>query len=94
VLGESIPSFPAEVLDQLEASRREGKRLCERAIARGLWLRPLGEVVPVLPAVTASSEQLEWLGVTLKSIFLVQKNPNFPIFNPFFWNNRPSLPNG
>jgi len=53
---------------RFEASRREGKRLCERAIARGLWLRPLGDVVPVLPAVTAPGADLQWLEKTLRAV--------------------------
>ncbi len=57
-----------ETKARFEASRRMGKRFCERAIARGLWLRPLGDVVPVLPAVTASHTDLEWLEKTLKAV--------------------------
>jgi len=57
-----------ETKARFQASRREGKRFCERAIARGLWLRPLGDVVPVLPAVTASRGEIEWLGGILNEI--------------------------
>jgi len=49
--------------------KRMGKRICEQAISRGLWLRPLGDVIPILPAVTTPPQELDWLGKTLSSIF-------------------------
>ena len=49
--------------------KRMGKRICEQAISRGLWLRPLGDVVPILPAVTTPPKELDWLGDILTSIF-------------------------
>ena len=65
---------------RFEVSRRMGKEFCEQAISRGLWLRPLGDVVPILPAVKASAEQLDWLGKTLRSIFsseIFSHSPHF-----------------
>ena len=65
---------------RFEVSRRMGKEFCEQAISRGLWLRPLGDVVPILPAVKASAEQLDWLGKTLRSIFSSENFSHSPHF--------------
>jgi adenosylmethionine-8-amino-7-oxononanoate aminotransferase len=58
-----------ETKSPFQGYKRMGKRICEQAISRGLWLRPLGDVVPILPAVTTPTQELVWLGETLSSIF-------------------------
>jgi adenosylmethionine-8-amino-7-oxononanoate aminotransferase len=52
----------------MERSVRFGKRVCDKALERGLWLRPLGDVVPILPAVASSPEDLDWIGKTLQKV--------------------------
>ena len=46
-----------------------GRRLCERALEHGLWLRPLGDVVVVMPPLAASDAELQWLGDTICEVF-------------------------
>jgi adenosylmethionine-8-amino-7-oxononanoate aminotransferase len=58
-----------ETKSPFQGYKRMGKRICEQAISRGLWLRPLGDVIPILPAVTTPTQELVWLGETLSSIF-------------------------
>jgi len=58
-----------ETKSPFEGNKRMGKRICEQAISRGLWLRPLGDVIPILPAVTTPPQELDWLGETLSRIF-------------------------
>jgi adenosylmethionine-8-amino-7-oxononanoate aminotransferase len=58
-----------ETKSPFQGYKRMGKQICEQAISRGLWLRPLGDVVPILPAVTTPPQELDWLGKTLSSIF-------------------------
>ena len=58
-----------ETKSPFQGYKRMGKQICEQAISRGLWLRPLGDVVPILPAVTTPTQELVWLGETLSSIF-------------------------
>ncbi|MFN5185380.1 MAG: adenosylmethionine--8-amino-7-oxononanoate transaminase [Planctomycetota bacterium] len=58
-----------ETKSPFQGYKRMGKRICEQAISRGLWLRPLGDVIPILPAVTTPPQELDWLGETLSRIF-------------------------
>jgi adenosylmethionine-8-amino-7-oxononanoate aminotransferase len=58
---------------RMERSARFGKRVCDKALERGLWLRPLGDVVPILPAVALSPEDLAWIGKTLEEICKCQR---------------------
>ena len=53
---------------RFDATLRVGKRVCDATIQQGLWLRPLGDVLPVLPAVNASAEELHWLAKTLSEV--------------------------
>lgn len=62
-----------ETRSPFEGYNRVGKRVCEQAVSRGLWLRPLGDVIPILPAVTTTAQDMNWLGKTLSSI-LAEKN--------------------
>jgi adenosylmethionine---8-amino-7-oxononanoate aminotransferase len=43
---------------QLTADRRWGRRVCAAAVERGVLLRPLGDVVVVMPPLTVTSEEL------------------------------------
>jgi len=51
-------------------SLRTGKKVCDLATQRGLWLRPLGDVIPILPSVIASREELQWVGQTIDQVFV------------------------
>lgn len=68
------------VADRASKRRFEGrmrmcKRICDASIERGLWLRPLGDVVPILPAVNASEEDLLWVGkIVEESIASVERS--------------------
>jgi len=53
---------------RLDASKRSGKRACDEAVSRGLWLRPLGDVIPILPAVNVSDSEMSWLGNKLLEV--------------------------
>jgi adenosylmethionine-8-amino-7-oxononanoate aminotransferase len=50
---------------RFNGSLRTGKKVCDQATRRGLWLRPLGDVIPILPSVIASREELQWVGQTI-----------------------------
>jgi adenosylmethionine-8-amino-7-oxononanoate aminotransferase len=47
------------------ADLRVGYRVCQAATQRGVWLRPLGDVVVVMPPLATTSEQFELLGQVL-----------------------------
>ena len=52
-----------------DAERRIGQRICQRAIQRGVWIRPLGDVVVLMPPLVASDEELDLLAeVVVESI--------------------------
>jgi adenosylmethionine-8-amino-7-oxononanoate aminotransferase len=44
---------------------RWGRQVCAAAVARGVLLRPLGDVVVVMPPLTISSEELHRIVRTL-----------------------------
>lgn len=44
-------SFPAEQL--------RGRRVCEHALERGVWLRPLGDVVVMMPPLSIREDEIE-----------------------------------
>jgi len=47
------------------AGRRWGRRVCNAAVRRGVLLRPLGDVVVVMPHLTVTSEQLALITTVL-----------------------------
>lgn len=48
-----------------------GRNICRLAIERDLWIRPLGDVVVLMPPLVASNDQLDWLAdVVIESIHL------------------------
>jgi adenosylmethionine-8-amino-7-oxononanoate aminotransferase len=55
---------------RFDGSLRIGKKVCDQATRRGLWLRPLGDVIPILPSVIASREELRWVGQTIHQVFV------------------------
>lgn len=48
------------------ATERRGYRVCKRTTASGVWLRPLGDVVVVMPPLSISDGDLELLGRVLR----------------------------
>jgi adenosylmethionine-8-amino-7-oxononanoate aminotransferase len=48
------------------AAERRGYHVCKRTTAEGVWLRPLGDVVVVMPPLVISDGELELLGRVLK----------------------------
>jgi adenosylmethionine-8-amino-7-oxononanoate aminotransferase len=71
---------------QLDWRARTGKRICERVIQEGLWLRPLGDVIPILPCVLANRQELRWMAGTLAQVLATVTSPIIPKI-------LPSLPN-
>jgi adenosylmethionine-8-amino-7-oxononanoate aminotransferase len=49
----------------LPAASQRGRRVCARAIERGVWLRPLGDVIVVMPPLAISEADLRLLGDVL-----------------------------
>ena len=41
-------------------------QVCRRALQRGVWLRPIGNVIPIVPPLSATEEELELLMDSLK----------------------------
>jgi adenosylmethionine-8-amino-7-oxononanoate aminotransferase len=46
--------------------QRHGYRVCKEATAQGVWLRPLGDVVVVMPPLSINDAELELLGRVLR----------------------------
>jgi adenosylmethionine-8-amino-7-oxononanoate aminotransferase len=56
------------------AAERRAWRVCRETLARGVWLRPLGEVLYVMPPLAISIEEIDFLMETLiEAIDLVTK---------------------
>jgi adenosylmethionine-8-amino-7-oxononanoate aminotransferase len=53
---------------RFDGSLRTGKKVCDQSTRRGLWLRPLGDVVPILPSAIASPQELQWVGQTIHQV--------------------------
>jgi adenosylmethionine-8-amino-7-oxononanoate aminotransferase len=47
------------------AKERRGYHVCKRTTAGGVWLRPLGDVIVVMPPLVASEEEVALIGNTL-----------------------------
>ncbi len=45
--------------------QRHGYQVCRRTTAHGVWLRPLGDVIVVMPPLAASDAEMEFLGRVL-----------------------------
>jgi adenosylmethionine-8-amino-7-oxononanoate aminotransferase len=48
------------------AGQRLGRRVCAAAVARGVLLRPLGDVVVVMPHLTVGTAELERIVAALE----------------------------
>jgi len=55
--GQTGNPYPAEL--------RAGAAVCREAIRRGVWLRPLGDVIVIVPPLSISSDELALLGDVL-----------------------------
>jgi adenosylmethionine-8-amino-7-oxononanoate aminotransferase len=44
------------------AAERRGRRVCRRTTESGVWLRPLGDVIVIMPPMTISDGELDLLG--------------------------------
>jgi adenosylmethionine-8-amino-7-oxononanoate aminotransferase len=57
-----------------DAKHRVGRRVCEESTRRGVWIRPLGDVVILMPPLSISSDELDLLIRTVtESIFVVTR---------------------
>ncbi len=62
--GDPKERYPAEL--------RIAQQVCDEALRRGVWLRPLGDVLVIMPPLSISEEELQFLGdVLLESILAV-----------------------
>ncbi|MFM8188285.1 MAG: adenosylmethionine--8-amino-7-oxononanoate transaminase [Pirellula sp.] len=59
---------------RFDARLRVGNRVCQATTQEGLWLRPLGDVIPILPAVNATANELDWLAKTLRRVLSRSEN--------------------
>jgi adenosylmethionine-8-amino-7-oxononanoate aminotransferase len=46
-------------LDPPEGASRWGRRVCAGAVARGVLLRPLGDVVVLMPPLTTTADEID-----------------------------------
>jgi adenosylmethionine---8-amino-7-oxononanoate aminotransferase len=51
---------------ELVAGDRNGRRVCAAAVARGVLVRPLGDVVVIMPPLTITSEEIERIVATVR----------------------------
>lgn len=49
-----------------DSSLQVGRRICQAMIRRGVWLRPLGDVIVVLPPLVISDTQLDTIATALR----------------------------
>ncbi|MGH2698699.1 MAG: adenosylmethionine--8-amino-7-oxononanoate transaminase [Actinomycetota bacterium] len=52
---------------ELHAGRRRGRRVCAAAVQRGVLLRPLGDVVVIMPPLTITAEEIERIVQVLRA---------------------------
>jgi len=52
---------------ELEPGDHPGRRVCRAAVARGVLLRPLGDVVVIMPPLTVTSDEIERIVRTLRA---------------------------
>ncbi len=48
-----------------DASKLIGQRVCKHAIENGVWVRPLGDVIVLMPPLVASEDELNRLAETV-----------------------------
>ena len=51
---------------ELESGNRLGRRVCAAAVERGVLLRPLGDVVVIMPPLTVTEDEIERIVYTLR----------------------------
>lgn len=69
--------FNREKKQSFAPEHRIGYKICQAAIARGFWLRPLGDVIVVMPAPVADPDDLTRLAIAIgESIEEVTRHPN------------------
>ena len=62
-------------LERYPAELRLAYQICDETLKRGVWLRPLGDVLVIMPPLTISPEELQLLGdVLLECIAVVTSN--------------------
>ncbi len=68
---------PSENLsDRYPVEMRIAYQICHKALKQGLWLRPLGDTLVIMPPLSIKEEELEFLGnVLIESIREVTSNP-------------------
>jgi len=52
---------------ELEPGNRIGRRVCSAAVERGVLLRPLGDVVVIIPPLTVTEDEIERIVHTLRA---------------------------
>ena len=52
---------------ELEPDNRNGRRVCAAAVQRGVLLRPLGDVVVIMPPLTVTEDEIERIVHTLRA---------------------------
>jgi adenosylmethionine-8-amino-7-oxononanoate aminotransferase len=55
---------------ELLSEKRIGARICKRLLSSGIWLRPLGNVVVIMPPPIISDDDLKRLVRKLKEAIL------------------------
>jgi adenosylmethionine-8-amino-7-oxononanoate aminotransferase len=70
-----------------DAAEQTGKRVCQRALQRGVWIRPLGDVIVLMPPLAISRDELQLLAdVVIESIeqelgsLDTSSSPSSPLF--------------
>lgn len=49
-----------------EWSERRGHRVCHAALQKGVWLRPLGNVIPIIPPLSCTEQHIEQIADAVK----------------------------
>ena len=47
-------------------AERKGHQVCEAAMKKGVWLRPLGNVVVIMPPLCVKAEHVEQIGKAVR----------------------------
>lgn len=68
----------------LPAEQLRGRRVCERAVASGVWIRPLGDVVVLMPPLSIQTDELQLLGRVVRQSIEEEFN-----YHPFLANLNP-----
>jgi adenosylmethionine-8-amino-7-oxononanoate aminotransferase len=55
-----------ETAEPLERSQLRGRSVCRRAVQQGVWVRPLGDVIVLMPPLSISAAEIELLGKIIR----------------------------